>query len=152
MNSLELFLLGRKLANLGESSMPSDGLRKLPTTVKLVLFDVYEHPATTIGDICGRTGLLQSQVSTSVARLCTLGVFQTEVDPADRRRTLVRGNPDVARQGARLAYESIDKVIAKAVAFTTTGEVEELVSMLDKIANRLIANALTWTRSNGEPK
>ncbi len=152
MNSLELFLLGRKLANLGENSMPADGLKKLPTAVKLVLFDVYEHPATTIGDICGRTGLLQSQVSISVARLRTLGVFQTETDPADRRRTLVRGNTDVARQGAQLAYEPIDKVIADAAASAEPGEVEELISMLDKIANRLIANALAWTRSNGEPK
>src|ERR1700745_3485177 len=90
MNGLELFLLGRRLMRLGQSAVPSGRFQGLPTSVQSVLIDVFEHPDTAIGGIVTRTGLPQSHVSTSVARLIRVGVLEKRVDPNDGRRTLVR--------------------------------------------------------------
>src|SRR5580693_7809367 len=61
----------------------------LPTGPSLVLRDVFAHPGSSITDITARTGLPQSYVSESVARLRSQGILETSADPADRRRTLV---------------------------------------------------------------
>jgi DNA-binding MarR family transcriptional regulator len=150
MNSLELFLLGRKLAKLGEDSIPSSGLQHMPTSVKLVLFDVFDHPETTIGEISERTGLLQSQVSSAVARFREQGAFETRADPNDRRRTLLNGKREVARRGAVLHYEPVDAIIAEATGADNADELEKLTTCLEKLATRLIPNALSWTRSKGD--
>ncbi|MBI1844578.1 MAG: MarR family transcriptional regulator, partial [Actinobacteria bacterium] len=76
-------------------------VRDLPTGVRLVLVDVFEHPGTTIGQIAARTGFPQSHVSSAVARLRTAEVLITEADPRDRRRTLVAPSPDHRHLAAR---------------------------------------------------
>lgn len=58
--------------------------------VLIVLSDIVEHPDSAIGEIAGRTGLPQSQVSTAVARLKEAGSIDSRPDSADRRRLLVR--------------------------------------------------------------
>ncbi len=94
-----MFRVGRRLMKLGLESMPP--VRDLPTGVRLVLVDVFEHPGTTIGQIAARTGFPQSHVSSAVARLRTAEVLITEADPRDRRRTLVAPSPDHRHLAAR---------------------------------------------------
>ncbi len=149
MNSLELFLLGRKLAKIGEDSMPKTGLTNMPTSMKLVLFDVFDHPDSTISEITARTGLLQSQVSSAVARFREAGAFETRRDPHDKRRTLVKGRREVARRGAEMHYEPVEDIIAREADSKNAEDLTQLTSCLENLASRLIPNALTWTRMRG---
>src|SRR5262245_33577550 len=98
---------------LGVLGMPSGGFRDLPTSVRIVLVDVFEHPGTTIGQIVERTGFPQSHVSQAVARLRDDGVLETGVDPTDRRRTLVEPVRDRARDRGEL--EPVDALLAAAL-------------------------------------
>lgn len=55
-NALELFLLGRKLTKLGEEAIPQPRVNQIPLRARAILFDVFEHPGTTISNIVTRTG------------------------------------------------------------------------------------------------
>lgn len=54
-----------------------------------VVDDVHRNPSSAIGDIAERTGLAQSLVSKTVAKMRERGLFTTHQDPRDGRRTLV---------------------------------------------------------------
>jgi DNA-binding MarR family transcriptional regulator len=102
---------------LGVAAMPEGGFRDLPTSVRIVLVDVFEHPGTTIGQIVERTGFPQSHVSQAVTRLREGGVLETSVDPADRRRTLVSPAPDhlVMIDRTRHELEPVDAALEAAL-------------------------------------
>ncbi|WP_337661715.1 hypothetical protein [Actinoalloteichus sp. AHMU CJ021] len=74
MDGFVLYLLGRRLMKLGEDAIPEGGFHGLPASARAILFDVIEHPGSSIGDITERTGFLQSQVSGAVARFRAEGV------------------------------------------------------------------------------
>lgn len=138
MNALELFLLGRKLMKLGEQAIPTTaGFHQLPTSVRSILIDVFEHPNSSIGEITTRTGFPQSHVSAAVARLREGGALVTTVDPNDRRRTLVRPAPEIPRRAAPLVSAPIDGALAAALGNTDPGEVEQVVAALEALAQRL---------------
>jgi DNA-binding MarR family transcriptional regulator len=83
----------------------------------MVLVDVFDHPGTTIGQIVERTGFPQSHVSSAVARLRDRGVLVTDIDPADRRRTLVAPSPNHLARAAHAEHEMdpIDEVLESAL-------------------------------------
>jgi SAM-dependent methyltransferase/DNA-binding MarR family transcriptional regulator len=138
MNALELFLLGRKLMKLGEQAIPTTaGFHQLPTSVRSILIDVFEHPNSSVGEITARTGFPQSHVSVAVARLREGGALVTTVDPNDRRRTLVRPSSQVPRRAARLISAPIDAALAAALGTDDPGEVEQVVAALQALAQRL---------------
>jgi DNA-binding MarR family transcriptional regulator len=125
VNGLELFLLGRKLMKLGEDAIPPSGFRTMPTSVRSVLLDIYEHPGSSVSEITARTGFPQSHVSASVARLRQAGGLITTTDPADRRRTLVAPNPDVQRHLPSMPWVPVDQALATAI-----GDPEQLTAAL----------------------
>lgn len=147
MNGLELFLLGRKLMKIGEDAIPRVGFHQLPTSVRSIMIDVFEHPDSSVGEITARTGFPQSHVSSAVARLRDAGVFVTAVDPRDRRRTLVRASPDVPGRAAQIASAPIDPVLATALGTDDQREVAEVVASLEALAQRLTPDALARIRA-----
>jgi DNA-binding MarR family transcriptional regulator len=147
MNGLELFLLGRRLSKLGEDAIPPSGFHQLPTTTRAVLFDVFEHPGTTIGEIVTRIGLLQSQVSAAVAKFRDLGVFITDADPNDRRRTLVRAAPDMAARAAQRGSTPVDETIALALGDVERDALSEVITALEMLAARLMPSERAWVQS-----
>jgi hypothetical protein len=142
VNGLQLFLLGRKLMKLGEEALPPSGFQQLPTSVRSVLVDIYEHPGSSVSEIMARTGFPQSHVSASVARLRDKGGVITTTDPADRRRTLVSPNPEVLRSGLpSLPWVPVDDVLAQAIDSDDPGQVAEAVAALELLARLLIPRA-----------
>jgi DNA-binding MarR family transcriptional regulator len=137
VNGLELFLLGRALMKIGGQAMPAAGFHQLPSSVRLVVIDVFEHPHTSVGEIAARTGFPQSHVSSAVARLRTGGVFLTRVDPKDRRRTLVRPAPAIRRRAARRVAAPIDVALAAALGTDDPRDVAEVVAALEQLSRRL---------------
>jgi DNA-binding MarR family transcriptional regulator len=151
VNGLELFLLGRKLMKLGEEAIPPSGFHQMPTSVRSVLVDVYEHPGSSVSEITARTGFPQSHVSASVARLREAGGLITTTDPADRRRTLVSPNPEVRRGLPSLAWEPVDAVLAGAIGTGDPGQVTEAVAALELLARLLTRGAPAWLPSPAGP-
>ncbi len=108
---------------LGEGAMRPPGAPPVPTGVRLIVTDIAEHPGSPIGTIARRTGLPQSHVSHSVARLRDRGAVETEGDPTDGRRTLVRLSPTVSTRAARHGAAGIDAQLAEAAGLEDPSEV-----------------------------
>lgn len=121
---------------IGEDAIPSAGFHQLPTSVRSILIDVFEHPDSSVGEITARTGFPQSHVSASVAKLREAGALVTAVDPKDRRRTLVRASPD-ARRTAKLISAPINGALAAALGTQDPHEVGQVADALEALAQRL---------------
>lgn len=136
MNSVELYLLGRKLMKIAEDALPAPP-GGIATSVRMVLIDIGENPESSIGEITARTGFPQSHVSTAVARLREFGALVTTVDEQDRRRTLVRVAPGI-QQRARRAEVPVDGALAVALNTSDREVVDEVLSSLDTISSHLL--------------
>jgi DNA-binding MarR family transcriptional regulator len=138
MNALDLIMLGRQLTKIGEEVLRGSAAQAMPAGPSLVLRDVFAHPDSPIGDIAGRTGLPQSYVSESVARLRDQGIVETAADPADGRRTLVRVSAQHPRTVAAKGSAPVDAALAAALGEQAgTPAVTELVETLNTLATRL---------------
>ncbi|WP_223166904.1 MarR family transcriptional regulator [Nonomuraea sp. SYSU D8015] len=144
VNGVELFLLGRTLMRIGEDAMPSEGIGEQSAslrTVLIVLSDLRGHPGTTVGEIATRSGLPQSAVSATVARLRSAGAVLAETDPGDGRRTVLREAPEVPEvpeQVTRVRDTPIDDVLATALGTDDRDRVRETVEALEELADRLV--------------
>jgi DNA-binding MarR family transcriptional regulator len=139
MNGLELFLLGRRLMKLGEEAIPSSGFRDLPTSVRSVLVDVFSHPGSSVSEIASRTGFPQSHVSMSVAKLRELGALETEIDPADRRRTLVSPTEGALERSTVRGSEPVDATLRAAMGVQATdAAMAQALAALDLMASVLM--------------
>ncbi|MGO9822852.1 MAG: MarR family winged helix-turn-helix transcriptional regulator [Solirubrobacteraceae bacterium] len=141
MNSVELYLLGRKLMKIGEDALPKPP-GGVPTSVRMVLVDIGENPDSSIGEITARTGFPQSHVSAAVSRLRDFGALVTTVDKHDGRRTLVRVAPGI-RQRARRAEVPVDDALAAALGTSDREVVDEVIGLLDTVANHLLPGMRT---------
>ncbi|MBP0455568.1 MarR family transcriptional regulator [Kitasatospora sp. RG8] len=140
MNGVELLLLGRTLARIGEDAIPvgaGDGRKGGVRSVVIVMSDVYEHPDSAVGEIAARTGLPQSQVSTAVARLREAGSVVTEADPRDRRRLLVRRAPEVSARRVEVASATVDDALARALGTDDPQVLAEVQAALEVLGRRL---------------
>ena len=96
------------------------------------------HPGSSIGDITERTGLPQSYVSESVAKLRGQGILKTSTDPADGRRTLVRVSAQHPRTVVTKGSASVDRALAAALGEPAGGPgVTEIIGTLAALAKRL---------------
>jgi DNA-binding MarR family transcriptional regulator len=150
MTAGELIILGRQLTKIGTSAMrsggtaPDDGSAprhgrepEIPAGLSMVGADVFAHPATSITEIAARTGLRQSYVSDSVARLRDQGVVETAPDPADRRRTLVRLVPGHPHRVASAAAAPVEEALAQALGNPDPAALAGIIATLAELARRL---------------
>src|SRR5689334_5306520 len=100
---------------LGEEAMRGPGAPPVPASLRLIVTDVLEHPQSPIGEIVGRTGLPQSYVSQSVARLRERGVLDTAPDPRDRRRTIVQPTERIPERVSRQGSLEVDGLLGDAL-------------------------------------
>jgi DNA-binding MarR family transcriptional regulator len=104
----------------------------------MVLQDVFGHSGSSVSDITARTGLPQGYVSESVARLRVEGLVITEVDPADRRRTLVRMSPEHLRRVALKGSASVDAALAEAFSESDPVKAQTFVTTVSEMARCLL--------------
>ena len=141
MNSVKLYLLGRKLMKIAEDALPKPP-GGLPPGVRMILIDIAENPDCSIGEITARTGFPQSHVSAAVSRLRELGALTTTVDDHDRRRTLVRLAPGT-RERARRAEVPVDGALAAALGTSDRAVVDEVIGSLQTVAYHLLPGMRT---------
>jgi DNA-binding MarR family transcriptional regulator len=134
----ELVILGRELTKIGVAAMRSQrGEAAIPAGLSMVGADVFAHPATSISEIADRTGLRQSYVSESVARLRDRGVVETAPDPADGRRTLVRLVAGHPHRVANAAAAPVGAALATALGDADPATVAEVTGMLTALVRVL---------------
>jgi DNA-binding MarR family transcriptional regulator len=151
MDALDLIMLGRQLTKIGEEVMRGASTAGsstagsstagrpdapfMPTGPSLVLRDVFANPGSSITDITARTGLPQSYVSESVARLRGQGIVETSADPADGRRTLVRVSAQHPRTVAAKGSVPVDAALAAALGEPAGGAaVTQIIGTLSALA------------------
>jgi Winged helix DNA-binding domain len=143
VDALDLIMLGRQLTKIGEDVMrgPESAAADapvMPTGPSLVLRDVFANPNSSITDITARTGLPQSYVSESVARLRGQGIVVTSADAADGRRTLVRVSDRHPRTVAAKGSVPVDAALAAALGEPAGGPaVTQIIGTLSALAARL---------------
>ena len=143
VNGVELFLLGRTLMKIGEDALPQPpgGAARYAgstRTVLIVASDIATHPDSAVGEIAARTGLPQSQVSTAVARLKEAGSVQTEPDPEDRRRMLVRQAAEPSERVAQVRAADVAEALAAAIGTKDPARLQEVTSALETLAQALL--------------
>ncbi|NRQ37580.1 winged helix-turn-helix transcriptional regulator [Nonomuraea sp. NN258] len=135
---------------MGEEALPTVGLNLSPVGVRssmVVAADIDEHPGTSVREIAERTGLVQSLVSASVARLRDAGVVVTETDPNDRRRTLVRHAPDKSPREMEVEGIPVDHAVISAFHAGDDEEAAQVVAALETLSARLATDALPRFRA-----
>ncbi len=141
MNSVKMYLLGRKLIKIAGDALPNPP-GGAPASIRMILVDIGENPDSSIGEITARTGFPQSHVSAAVSRLRDFGALVTTVDEHDRRRTLVRVAPEI-RERARRAEVPVDGALAAALGTSDREVVDEVLDSLDMIAGHLLPGMRT---------
>jgi DNA-binding MarR family transcriptional regulator len=136
---MSLFLLGRKLMQIAEGALPEG---KGPRSGRLVFVDIAYHPNSSISEITERTGFPQSLVSASVARLREIGLLETEPDPLDRRRTLVRTTPALKTVQARVPPVSIEEILAREVAADDRDQLADVIAAVELLSRVLTPEVL----------
>jgi DNA-binding MarR family transcriptional regulator len=151
MEALDLIVLGRQLARLGERAMRDDDPNDdgdaalgatLPAGALIVMRDVLASPGSSITDITTRTGLPQSYVSESVNKLRVKGLVEITADPVDRRRTLVRLTAAHLDQVARHSARNADDVLRGALGEMDEARAQKVIALLTDLAHRLRTEAL----------
>lgn len=127
---------------IGEGAFPASGYQQLPTSVRSILIDVFEHPNTSISEITTRTGFPQSHVSASVTKLRETGAVETETDAEDRRRTLVRPSLEAIHQTAEHVAAPIEDALAAALGTADREQVAAVVAILENLSKRLAPGGL----------
>jgi DNA-binding MarR family transcriptional regulator len=145
VKSTDLFMLGRRLVTLAEEGLPGQGVNN---SVRFVLLDIAANPGSSISEITTRTGFPQSHVSTSVMKLRQFGAVRTEIDPRDRRRTLVWVVPKAVQQAHSRVTSTADSAIARALGKPAAAEVAEVIGALEMVAERL--NPLAGSQADKE--
>ena len=137
MTGDELYRLGRRLIAIARQAMADPDDPAVPAGETAVIDDVLDHPDSAVQDITARTGFAQSYVSATVARLRAKGWVETSVDPADRRRTLVR-LPDLMVQAiAEREGRSLDEALTMALADLDAAARADVLALLDELTRRL---------------
>ena len=93
-----------------------------------------DDSGSSISEITARTGMPQSHVSETVARLREQGTVESFPDPADRRRTLVRVSAQHPKNVMRAALVPVDAALAAALG---PDEAADIVKTLEALAARL---------------
>ncbi|MEV3963733.1 helix-turn-helix domain-containing protein [Nocardia sp. NPDC050193] len=127
MDVRQLHRVIQRLTDLAREVALSEGDPPSSPAELTVLDDVVERPGSSVRQITERTGLVQSQVSTTVARLAGRGLVRTDVDPADRRRTLVFPSEVLLSTIEERTARSVDELLG---AWFGEAEGQRVVGML----------------------
>jgi DNA-binding MarR family transcriptional regulator len=142
VDALDLIMLGRQFVRIGARAMQGspEGAGHdlgLSAGALLVMRDVFAHPGSAITDVTSRTGLPQSYVSDSIARLRASGMAETSSDPADGRRTLVSLTSSHLGQVADHSARSADAELIAALGDIDADFAGRVLAVLSDVAARL---------------
>jgi DNA-binding MarR family transcriptional regulator len=101
--------------------------------------DITHHEKASVGEIAARTGLAQSLVSRTVAKLHDAGVVVTERDPHDGRRILISIAPDVRTGLFRSrARRPVEPALRSRYPDYSEATIARVVALLTELADILL--------------
>ena len=110
--------------------------------------DITQHDKASVGEIAARTGLAQSLVSRTVAKLHDAGVVVTERDPSDGRRVLISIAPGIRTGLFRSrAGRPIEPALRSRCPDTSEVEIARVVALLQELTD-----ILTSERASERPR
>jgi DNA-binding MarR family transcriptional regulator len=140
----ELFRLARLLREVALSAARDPDEPPAPPGLVAIVDDIARHDGTSVGEIAARTGLAQSLVSKTVARLRDAGVVDVGQDATDRRRTRIaitgtaRSQVFAARGG-----RTVTSALRDHFPDLSAKRVAEAEALLDQLATDLLHQAST---------
>jgi MarR family 2-MHQ and catechol resistance regulon transcriptional repressor len=137
MEMSDLYQLGRRLTELAYEGMGGSELDLTPSEF-LVLRDLFMNGRSSISDTVTRTGLAQSKVSTSVAKLRERGWVEISPDPHDGRKTLARVTDAVKLEGDRRRSRGTRDALEVVLAGVAPNERRELEAALERLHQLLV--------------
>ena len=135
----DLYQLGRRLTELAYQGMGGSELDLTPSEF-LVLRDLFMNGRSSISDTVTRTGLAQSKVSTSVAKLRDRDWVQTSPDPRDGRKTLAEVTKAVKLEGDRRRARSAQDALGLVLAGAEPDERRQLAAALERLHQLLVTD------------
>jgi DNA-binding MarR family transcriptional regulator len=134
----ELFGLARLLREVALAATREQDEPPAPPGLVAIVDDIAHHDGTSIGEVAARTGLAQSLVSKTVARLRDAGVVEVGRDAADRRRTRIAitgtaRSQVFAARGAR----TITPVLRERFPGLSADRLEQVELLLEQLAAEL---------------
>jgi MarR family 2-MHQ and catechol resistance regulon transcriptional repressor len=139
MEMSDLYQLGRRLTELAYQGMGGSELDLTPSEF-LVLRDLFMNGRSSISDTVARTGLAQSKVSTSVAKLRDRDWVQTSPDPRDGRKTLAEVTEAVKLEGDRRRARSAQDALGLVLAGAEPDERRQLAAALERLHQLLVTD------------
>lgn len=143
MNAARLHRLARVLRELATDLTSETSEGRASATEVTIGMDIFEHDQTTIGEITKRTGVAQSQVSTTVAAMRDHGLLTIEADPMDRRRGRITLDPEAREQlassrGRRPVGDAVRDYLVRGSGRTDSdAQVQAIEQLLDALADQL---------------
>ena len=138
VNAGELHRLARVLRQAATAATASPSQGPVSAGDLAIVEDVAHNRGTSIGEIAQRTGLAQSLVSTTVAKLRDAGMVDVETDPADRRRARIGVSAAARKLFAARATRPIEPGIRQALPDATGEELAHVDQLLDELAGILL--------------
>ena len=135
----DLYQLGRRLTDIAYQGMGGTELDLTPSEF-LVLRDLFMNGQSSITDTVNRTGLAQSKVSTSVAKLRDRGWVTTGPDPTDGRKTLAAVTDQIKLEGNRRRARNATDALGIVLADAGPAEREQLAAALQRLHQLLVGD------------
>jgi DNA-binding MarR family transcriptional regulator len=134
----DLYRLTRVLRHVALEATRDSGQAALSPGLVAVTDDIAQHDDTTVAEIVRRTGLAQSLVSSTVARLREAQVVVARTDEHDRRRTRLTISPS-ARKGIfeERSARSITPSLSDAFPHLSAKQVAAAERLLERLCEEL---------------
>lgn len=140
MDAGQLHRLARTLREIALDATADDGETPISAGDIAIAEDIAHHDRTSVGQIASRTGLAQSLVSRTVAKMDNAGVVLSERDPADGRRRLVSIAPMVRTAVfPSRASRPVEPSVRARYPYASDAEIARVLAMLRELAELLTA-------------
>lgn len=138
MDAGQLHKVARLLREVALDATADPGETPVSAGDVAIAEDITHHEKASVGEIAARTGLAQSLVSRTVAKLHDAGVVVTERDPDDGRRVLISIAPSVRTGLFRSrARRPVEPALRSRYPDSSEAEIARVVALLQELADIL---------------
>jgi DNA-binding MarR family transcriptional regulator len=136
VNAGQLHKVARLLREVALDATADPGETPVSAGDVAIAEDITHHEKTSVGEIAARTGLAQSLVSRTVAKLNDAGIVVTGRDPDDGRRVLVSIAPGIRTGTFRSrARRPVESALRSRYPDFSGAEIARIIALLDELAD-----------------
>jgi DNA-binding MarR family transcriptional regulator len=136
VNAGQLHKVARLLREVALDATADPGETPVSAGDVAIAEDITHHEKTSVGEIAARTGLAQSLVSRTVAKLNDAGIVITGRDPDDGRRVLVSIAPGIRTGTFRSrARRPVESALRSRYPDLSGAEIARVIALLDELAD-----------------